>query len=59
LPAHASETVARDEWRDIVEGRSMLWKGIPIDRKETIRVNYSSGRTRTSISVMEGRSQLS
>ncbi|KAF8912880.1 hypothetical protein CPB84DRAFT_1811880 [Gymnopilus junonius] len=37
LPAHASETAARDEWRDIVEGRSILWKGIPIDRKETIR----------------------
>lgn len=28
---------ARDEWRDIVEGRSEHWKGIPSDRKETIR----------------------
>ncbi|KAI0089871.1 UPF0052-domain-containing protein [Irpex rosettiformis] len=37
LPAHASEREARDEWRDIVEGRSILWSGIPNDRKETIR----------------------
>ncbi|OBZ80097.1 hypothetical protein A0H81_00180 [Grifola frondosa] len=27
----------RDEWRDIVEGRSTLWAGIPNDRKEMIR----------------------
>ncbi|KAF7306414.1 hypothetical protein MIND_00432600 [Mycena indigotica] len=33
----ADERVARDEWRDIVEGRSGLWRGIPHDRKETIR----------------------
>ncbi|KAI0809092.1 hypothetical protein BC629DRAFT_1481903 [Irpex lacteus] len=37
LPASASEREARDEWRDIVEGRSVLWSGIPNDRKETIR----------------------
>jgi hypothetical protein len=33
----ASEREARDLWRDIVEGRSDLWSGIPADRKETIR----------------------
>ncbi|KDR85213.1 hypothetical protein GALMADRAFT_218346 [Galerina marginata CBS 339.88] len=37
LPSQSSERDARDEWRDIVEGRSTLWKGIPSDRKETIR----------------------
>ncbi|KAJ7226097.1 UPF0052-domain-containing protein [Mycena pura] len=37
LPAHLDERAARDEWRDIVEGRSALWRGIPHDRKETIR----------------------
>ncbi|KAF8973791.1 hypothetical protein BDZ97DRAFT_1900575 [Flammula alnicola] len=37
LPSKSSERDARDEWRDIVEGRSLLWKGIPSDRKETIR----------------------
>ncbi|KAF8213769.1 UPF0052-domain-containing protein [Mycena galopus ATCC 62051] len=37
LPAHYSEREARDEWRDIIEGRSALWTGIPNDRKETIR----------------------
>ncbi|KAF9056393.1 hypothetical protein BJ165DRAFT_1381113 [Panaeolus papilionaceus] len=37
LPSGSSEREARDEWRDIVEGRSRLWKGIPMDRKETIR----------------------
>jgi hypothetical protein len=37
LPTHYSEREARDEWRDIIEGRSALWSGIPNDRKETIR----------------------
>lgn len=37
LPAKCGEKEARDEWRDIVEGRSSLWAGIPNDRKETIR----------------------
>ncbi|TFK76650.1 UPF0052-domain-containing protein [Pluteus cervinus] len=37
LPANVSEREAREEWRDIVEGRSPLWEGIPNDRKETIR----------------------
>ncbi|GLB36594.1 putative uncharacterised protein family UPF0052 [Lyophyllum shimeji] len=37
LPARCSEREAREEWREIVEGRSRLWIGIPNDRKETIR----------------------
>jgi hypothetical protein len=37
LSPQSSAREARDEWRDIVEGRSKLWKGIPSDRKETIR----------------------
>ncbi|KAK0207980.1 UPF0052-domain-containing protein [Desarmillaria ectypa] len=37
LPAHYTERQAREEWREIVEGRSPLWQGIPNDRKETIR----------------------
>lgn len=37
FPAKCDEKEARDEWRNIVEGRSPLWNGIPNDRKETIR----------------------
>ncbi|KAJ3510382.1 hypothetical protein NLJ89_g4703 [Agrocybe chaxingu] len=37
LPSRCSEREAREEWRDIVEGRSLLWNGVPSDRKETIR----------------------
>ncbi|KAI8983245.1 UPF0052-domain-containing protein [Trametes punicea] len=37
LPASCTDKEARDEWRDIVEGRSKLWTGIPNDRKEMIR----------------------
>jgi hypothetical protein len=37
LPARCTEREARDEWRDIIEGKSPLWTGIPNDRKETIR----------------------
>lgn len=37
LPAKCTAKEAREEWRDIVEGNSQLWKGIPNDRKETIR----------------------
>lgn len=37
LPATCTEREARDEWREIVEGRSHLWSGIPNDRKEMIR----------------------
>ncbi|KAI0029064.1 UPF0052-domain-containing protein [Vararia minispora EC-137] len=37
LPVNCSDQSARDEWRSIVEGRSSLWSGIPLDRKEAIR----------------------
>ena len=37
LPAGWTENEARDQWREIVEGKSKLWMGIPHDRKETIR----------------------
>lgn len=37
FPASWSEKQARESWRDVVEGRSGLWKGIPGDRKELIR----------------------
>ena len=37
LPTMLTEREARDQWRDIVEGSSDLWNGIPGDRKETIR----------------------
>ncbi|KAH7884009.1 UPF0052-domain-containing protein [Phlebopus sp. FC_14] len=37
LPANVSDREARAEWRDIIEGHSPLWSGIPNDRKETIR----------------------
>ncbi|THH11375.1 hypothetical protein EW145_g715 [Phellinidium pouzarii] len=37
LNADSTEREARDEWHDIVEGRSSLWLGIPLDRKEVIR----------------------
>ena len=37
LSSDASEKDAREEWREIVEGRSDLWVGIPSDRKEMIR----------------------
>ncbi|KAF9263103.1 UPF0052-domain-containing protein [Marasmius fiardii PR-910] len=37
LPTSYTEKQAREEWRDIVEGKSHLWHRIPTDRKETIR----------------------
>lgn len=37
FPPNTSQREARDHWRDIIEGKSSLWKGIPTDRKETIR----------------------
>lgn len=37
FPSQWSEREAREAWRDVVEGRSNLWKGIPPDRKELIR----------------------
>jgi hypothetical protein len=37
FPVEAEERVVRDMWHEIVEGRSLLWKGIRDDRKECIR----------------------
>lgn len=45
LPSSCSDRQARDEWREIVEGRSTLWEGIPGDRKEMIRGMSSSQHT--------------
>ncbi|KAF8876805.1 hypothetical protein CPB85DRAFT_1378555 [Mucidula mucida] len=36
-PGSPLDAIPREEWRDIVEGTSKLWQGIPNDRKETIR----------------------
>ena len=38
----ADDRQARDQWREIVEGKSLLWNGIPNDRKETIRGRYTN-----------------
>ncbi|KIJ53415.1 hypothetical protein M422DRAFT_155365 [Sphaerobolus stellatus SS14] len=40
LSGDTSEEQARDEWRNIVEGKSPLWHGIPADRKEAIRGTF-------------------
>ncbi|KAG8747864.1 hypothetical protein FRC10_010483 [Ceratobasidium sp. 414] len=37
FPSDCTEREAREMWRDIVEGKSKIWAGIPPDRKETIR----------------------
>ncbi|KAH7104802.1 UPF0052-domain-containing protein [Auriculariales sp. MPI-PUGE-AT-0066] len=37
IPPELSDEDSKREWRDIVEGVSPLWRGIPGDRKETIR----------------------
>ncbi|KAF8599309.1 UPF0052-domain-containing protein [Ceratobasidium sp. AG-I] len=37
FPSDCTEREARELWREIVEGKSKLWAGIPADRKETIR----------------------
>lgn len=37
LPSKGTEKEAREQWREVVEGKSKLWLGIPHDRKETIR----------------------
>ena len=42
LSSDGSEKDAREEWRDVVEGRSSLWAGIPSDRKEMIRGGRST-----------------
>lgn len=52
---------AREQWREIVEGKSSLWVGIPNDRKETIRgflVNFESEllkRAHKNFSFVNGR----
>ena len=46
LPAHTRERQAREEWREIVEGKSTLWTGIPSDRKECIRSKHPNLKTR-------------
>ena len=35
--AGASEAEVKAEWLSIVEGQSGLWRGVPADRRETIR----------------------
>lgn len=37
FPTNLTEKAAREQWADVVEGRSSLWKGIPIDRRECLR----------------------
>lgn len=37
FPSNCSDHEAREAWREIVEGSSTLWRGIPADRKELIR----------------------
>ena len=37
LSATASSAEVKMEWLSIVEGQSPLWRGIPPDRRETIR----------------------
>ncbi|KZT22076.1 UPF0052-domain-containing protein [Neolentinus lepideus HHB14362 ss-1] len=61
FPAHCTEREAREDWRDIVEGRSHLWTGIPNDRKELIRgflVQFESEllrRAQKNFSFLNGR----
>ncbi|KIM19946.1 hypothetical protein M408DRAFT_334208 [Serendipita vermifera MAFF 305830] len=37
FPSTCTEHEAREMWRDVIEGSSHLWKGVPMDRKELIR----------------------
>lgn len=37
FPVDAEERLVRDLWHEIVEGRSVLWRGVRDDRKECIR----------------------
>jgi hypothetical protein len=41
FPSRWSEKETRERWRDVVEGRSPLWEGIPPDRKELIRGHHT------------------
>lgn len=37
FPANVAEKIAREEWEEIVEGRSALWNDIGEDKRECIR----------------------
>ncbi len=37
FPTDCTEKEARMMWADVVEGRSKLWRDVPIDRKECLR----------------------
>lgn len=37
FPKQCSERQAKDMWADLVEGKSLLWRGVPADRRECIR----------------------
>lgn len=37
FPADAPESVVRERWEEIVEGRGELWNGVGEDKKECIR----------------------
>ena len=37
FPSACTEHEAREMWREVIEGHSHLWKGVPMDRKELIR----------------------
>ena len=53
FPANTSPREARDHWRDVVEGKSSLWKGIPTDRTETIRgISFSFHPSFRSVSYL-------
>ena len=54
LSSDPSEKDAREEWRDIVEGRSRLWAGIPSDRKEMIRGKQSVNSEACTLSTPSG-----
>jgi len=50
FPAEASETVVRELWMEIVEGRSQLWTGIGEDKKECIRGEFRPAEQRIEAS---------
>ena len=42
FPATCTERQAKEMWGDIIEGKSELWAGIPEDRREAMRGEFSS-----------------
>jgi hypothetical protein len=48
FPSHYSETEAKNEWRDILEGHSSLWDNIPGDRKVGHSVQSADHRKLTT-----------